>query len=448
MRKSNKTIRKSYQSFLLYLLCLTSFQSLAFTPLGGYINHEKLTNSICPGGLTLTDYQFDAVIFFEDDNIPDSVLFKFGDSKSAYVKLGNAELLCDGLWKCTYDTIYQYFYCGTFILNVTIDTNTLFFGKNANVNTQFFLESVIKLSALTSLDVSYKLLQNGLIDFYPGIRFSLPIETEFIDSLHYSLNSKFSSIPPNSISINSETGDVLIKQLPDTGLFLFIIEVREFHESGSLSNIHFIILSVRNRNTPNIMSFQDSLKIDVAGIFNSRLKPGDTLQYDLYFDAKNIDLLNVNLKTKIPFEKDPKIEILKFNDSFFVKSTFYMDNKSYDALPQSVLFHFTMYKQGNCIEKYHSFYFAPENYKPIGIDELKYKRETFLYPNPTTSLLNLDLEHYYFDLNQISIFNVSGNKMKYQYKNDQLDISDFPPGIYFVLIKNEDEYFIQKIIKQ
>lgn len=434
--------------FLVGLFCLARFDTLAFAPLGGYINHEKLTNSVCAIDLKLIDYRFDAVIFFEDNNIPDSVLFEFGDSKSRFVKLNNIEFLCQGLWKCSYETIYQYFYCGTFIVNVRIDTNTFFSGKNLNVNSPFILEKYIKLSALTILDVSNNLFTTGLVNYYPGLRLSLPIETEFTDSLHYSLNSKFTTTPPNSISINAETGDIIIKQLPDTGLFLFIIEVREFHESGFLNNIHLINLNVRYKNSSNPPTHQDSLKTDGFGIFNSTLKPGDSLNYELNFNAKTIDSLTVNLKTKIPFYKEPRIEILNLNDSIKVKATFYMDIVNYKILPQSILFHFIMYEQGNCSNNYSSFYFAPENYKPSSIGKLKVKREPFLYPNPTNGLLNLDSEHYFFKLFNITIFDISGNKMTYQYRNGQLDISDFLPGIYFVYIRYEDVYFTQKLIKQ
>lgn len=441
-------VKNIYLNFLVLLLSLAGFDTLAFKPLGGYINHEKLTNSICVGSLRLIDYRFDAVIFFEDNNIPDSVLFEFGDSKSSFVKLKNVEFLCQGLWKCSYETIYQYFYCGTFIVNVRIDTSTFFSAKNLKVNSPFLLEKYINLSALTMIDASNNLFTTGLVDYYPGLRLSVPIETESFDSLHFSINSKFTTIPPNSISINAETGDVLIKQLPDTGLFLFTIEAREFPESGLLNNIHYINLNVRNRNFTHNLTHQDSLKMDGFGVFKSNLKPGDSLSYEMYFNAKTIDSLTVDLKTKIPFYKEPQIEILNLIDSIKVKATFYMDIVNYKILPQSVLFHFTLYEQGNCSNNYSSFYFAPENYKPSGLGKSKVKREPFLYPNPTNGLLNLDSEHYFFKLSNMTIFDISGNKMTYQYKNDQLDITDLPPGIYSVFINHEDNYYTQKIIKQ
>ncbi len=119
------------------------------------------------------------------------------------------------------------------------------------------------------------------------------------------------------------------------------------------------------------------------------------------------------------------------------------------TLGKSISFRpFRLYEQGNCSNNYTSFYFAPENYKPSGLGKSKVKREPFLYPNPTNGLLNLDSEHYFFKLSNMTIFDISGNKMTYQYKNDQLDITDLPPGIYSVFINHEDNYYTQKIIKQ
>lgn len=70
-----------------------------------------------------------------------------------------------------------------------------------------------------------------------------------------------------------------------------------------------------------------------------------------------------------------------------------------------------------------------------------------LFPNPTSGILNIGgmVNHN----GQVKIHDLSGKLLLEQKINasGQLDISALSPGIYWVEIKNEDQSFIQKVIK-
>ena len=67
---------------------------------------------------------------------------------------------------------------------------------------------------------------------------------------------------------------------------------------------------------------------------------------------------------------------------------------------------------------------------------------TFLYPNPTSSYLNLDVDKNY----QIVVCDMLGNKIFSQFGN-KINIEHLPSATYIVSITHKDEKLIYKVIK-
>lgn len=68
-----------------------------------------------------------------------------------------------------------------------------------------------------------------------------------------------------------------------------------------------------------------------------------------------------------------------------------------------------------------------------------YETELKIYPNPTSNIITLEYE----GTDQLAkVFNISGQQMM-QIQSKQLDLSQFPKGLYFVKVNGQ----FQKIIK-
>jgi len=66
-----------------------------------------------------------------------------------------------------------------------------------------------------------------------------------------------------------------------------------------------------------------------------------------------------------------------------------------------------------------------------------------IYPNPAT-----DIIHFNTDVDQISIFNAIGDKMRSEYDTNKLSMTGLKSGIYFVETLLGDDRQTQKVIKQ
>jgi hypothetical protein len=75
-----------------------------------------------------------------------------------------------------------------------------------------------------------------------------------------------------------------------------------------------------------------------------------------------------------------------------------------------------------------------------------------VFPNPSNDVLYIDLSNYLSEVNEIKIFNINGievnvNQMEMKTAHlVKIDASDFPPGIYFLRIKNNETICTKKII--
>ena len=70
-----------------------------------------------------------------------------------------------------------------------------------------------------------------------------------------------------------------------------------------------------------------------------------------------------------------------------------------------------------------------------------------VYPNPTSDILNIKVDNQ--QIKSIKIFNVLGKQVMYSsIKNNTIDTSHLPKGIYVLQVKTDVSTFSRKIIKQ
>lgn len=70
------------------------------------------------------------------------------------------------------------------------------------------------------------------------------------------------------------------------------------------------------------------------------------------------------------------------------------------------------------------------------------REKTIIYPNPTTGLLNIDIQN----LTKIIICDFSGKTLKTFESNAQIDLSWMPKGCYLIKLESENEVRVEKVI--
>ena len=78
-----------------------------------------------------------------------------------------------------------------------------------------------------------------------------------------------------------------------------------------------------------------------------------------------------------------------------------------------------------------------------------------IYPNPTTGVINIEVENEYKGALEVQVVNISGRLMKHEevFKNNRifhltLDLEELNPSIYFINLKTEHNNIVKKVILQ
>ena len=78
--------------------------------------------------------------------------------------------------------------------------------------------------------------------------------------------------------------------------------------------------------------------------------------------------------------------------------------------------------------------------------------ETYIYPNPSSGVYNLDLSNEIESFNDLKVFNILGQKILIQtIKNksmNEIDLTNCANGVYFIRLENDYKNIEFKIIKQ
>lgn len=83
-------------------------------------------------------------------------------------------------------------------------------------------------------------------------------------------------------------------------------------------------------------------------------------------------------------------------------------------------------------------------YTELSSNQIINENEILVYPNPTSSLINLDSE---IKIDKIEIIGIDGKNYQLNCIENQIDISKLNSGIYFLKIISSEKIIIKKIIK-
>lgn len=76
------------------------------------------------------------------------------------------------------------------------------------------------------------------------------------------------------------------------------------------------------------------------------------------------------------------------------------------------------------------------------------KEQVYIYPNPATNILNLDLLQFNLKIEEVSLINTAGQKtiISSHIQNNQINLNDITPGIYNLVLKGTNEIINQKVL--
>jgi len=80
-------------------------------------------------------------------------------------------------------------------------------------------------------------------------------------------------------------------------------------------------------------------------------------------------------------------------------------------------------------------------------DEILSQNTFYLYPNPTTGVLNIK----FFDYNnnfETTIYNLLGHRVHQSKNQNQIDLKNLPTGIYFIKVETDKSIFTNKLLKE
>jgi uncharacterized repeat protein (TIGR01451 family) len=77
--------------------------------------------------------------------------------------------------------------------------------------------------------------------------------------------------------------------------------------------------------------------------------------------------------------------------------------------------------------------------------EIKTSDNPFIiYPNPTNGKLNVSIDR----LKSLSVYTAEGKHLKSLLNTNQIDIDEYPDGLYYIKIETDDHTIIEKVIKE
>jgi hypothetical protein len=86
---------------------------------------------------------------------------------------------------------------------------------------------------------------------------------------------------------------------------------------------------------------------------------------------------------------------------------------------------------------------------PLSVIDGDRNNSITLYPNPTTGELRILVNNEQLIMNNVEVFDVYGRKQKAESrKQNVVDISHLPTGVYFVKIFTEIDEIVKKVVKQ
>ena len=87
------------------------------------------------------------------------------------------------------------------------------------------------------------------------------------------------------------------------------------------------------------------------------------------------------------------------------------------------------------------------SYDPIStrLDQILAKNESFfIYPNPTSGLIAIDSQ---IKFDKVTVYDLSGNLMMSETSEEEIDISQYQSGVYFLTLETKEGIYSQRVVK-
>lgn len=391
----------------------------------------------------------------------DSIRVQFGDGIEGFVKRTDSVDIGNNVTKSIYKKIHAYGSCGYYEI-VYIDTINIQSVKNISpLNSIFYISTQLVLNSFYAPISSYTTFCNPATKIFKNKPFTFNNTISTNNTLTYdsiihslfsiSINPTYSMYIPNGVKINRYSGEIQWMN-PDTlGNYVFM-PITQMYKDGNMvsSSSEYYKFEVINHNPTYIYDSIYKVPLNIDNFKEIIYTVGNTYSFtsvytDPVADSVKTFAYPIDFFTTAPIVNITKNTIKK-NTLSFTWSPVNADDRLYPY---------------NFVLNSHSYYgidSVANTYQTVSLksfilnsvkDNMNELSDLKIYPNPTTSVLNITNEQVLLQKATIIITNTLGQALLSFPFSNQIDVSTLSFGVYFIKIKTtNNKFYYAKFIKE
>ena len=436
---------------IILLLLSNRVSSSNIEYLSGNVTYKNIT-----GGFSKT-YELTVTIFTKYQKAPSSAFTIDGAGGFAFI---DSTIIGNNIIKSKYTTTHVFPSYGSFVITC-FDTINNQNAKNTNSNNKlkFIISANLQLSFFLPPIDSYIQFNSPATTIFKNIPFHFNTITStsniFVyDSIVHSLVSSymgtdFNLYIPSGVKINRLSGEIQW-QNPDTlGSYVFVVNTTMYTNGQTICNsVHYYKFNVVNQSPSYSCDSINKVPINTQNFKEIIYTAGNTYSFSAVYTDNGADSVKLFSYPIDFFTTAPNITITqnntKKNTLLFSWSPLVADERLYPY--NYVLNTRSYYGIDSVANNYEtvSFYSSVIN----SIKQNTINDNINIYPNPTSSIINIKDGQNQFQNATIIVTNTLGQVLSSVPFISQIDISQLSLGMYYLTIQNTSNKKVVKIVKE
>ena len=387
----------------------------------------------------------------------DSIKIQFGDGTQGYAKRTDSIKIGNNTLKSIYKKIHAYGSCGTYFVYYS-DTINIQNVKNISMSNKekFTLSTTVVLNPFYAPVSSYKIFNSPATKIFKNKVFTFNTiastnNTLVYDSIIHSLfpigtGSTYSMYIPNGVKINRYSGEIQWIN-PDTLGYYAFMPVTKMYKDGYMvaSSIEYYKFEVINHSPTYIYDSISKVPVNSDNYKEIIYTANNTYSFICVYS----DLMADSVKTFIYpidfFTTTPAVSItnntIKKNTVNFSWSPVNLDDRLY---PYNVVLNFrSFYGNDSVANTYQTVSFYSSIINSLTKNDITINN-LLIYPNPTSSIINIIDEQNELQNSSITITNTLGQTVLSMPFSHQIDVSSLAQGLYYLTLQDGN---IKKTVK-
>jgi hypothetical protein len=441
---------------LILLFLSSSIYAANIEYISGNISYNHVTGS-CP----FAKFEITVNIFTEQNTAGDSVLIYFGDGTQGYIQRSTSINIGNQITQNIYQATHIY-NCGTYNIYYE-DTINIPSTNNTSQSNQsiFFLSSDLILNPLYPHNSSYLQFNSPAVQISKNYPFYFNVVSSINNTLNYdsithtlapdNALSSYGIYVPSGVKINRTSGEIQWLN-PDTiGSYTFIFITKMYKYGQTIgSSIHYYKFEVVNQNSSFLYDSINNIAVNQNNFKEIIYTSGNTYSFSVVYSDLAADSIKLKTHSIDFFTTDPTVAITPDsnfkNTLLFSWSPLAADERSfpYNFVLQSISY----YPNDSVTNSYQTVSFISGLLNGVSEKNSFNNRQITIYPNPTSSILNLSDEHNQLQNATININNYLGQTIFTAPFTKQIDISTFASGMYFLTVQDKEIKITVKVVKE